>query len=942
MRMATKNVIIKDKTGTDELLPKTTATIVSTGAIAGKDNVESALSDLDSRASANASSIASAEGRIEALESSSGGQAGDIATLKGYFTDGAAKKAVADADGNEISSTYAKEGELGIFAKAPKITSANIDTYIADSSIDSGKIVDGTIVDADVSTSANIAQSKVAGLVAGLAGKASLSGDNDFTGDNSFSGNAAFDGTLGVTVGSVRLTESGLSALESSSEAAAAHIANKENPHNVTKAQVGLGNVANVLQYSDSNHPGIGDVDGRQSLVVRLNGGTAEGTSQFTYDVSQAKTVNITPAGIGAATSAQGSKADSALQASDIKEGKTNGTVAVKGTDVAVHGLKSAAYAESSAFDAAGTASSQVSSHNSSPTAHQSLFAGKVDKTTTVNGHALSGNVAVTKGDVGLGSVENKEMDSTPTSGSANYVTSGGVKSYVDSAVGAVKQFNYQIVESLPTASASTMGTIYLKAHSHDSTSGQPDSYDEFITVSNSGSYSWETIGNTDIDLTDYATKSYVDGKTWDASDITSGTLSADRVPTLPIGSKTSGTLAVSRGGTGATTAAAARTSLGITPANIGAATSAQGAKADSALQPGGVGVSSTGTALSWGTSTNVATVDGKAISVKLPANPNTDTNTWRNVSVNGTQILGTATNTGDLNLKAGSNVSISNSGGDVTISSTNTTYSAGNGLTSSGTTFNVGAGTGISVGADSVGLAAYGTAGSAGPTANATPGHGGTFSVPQVTVDAYGRATLANRTITLPGDSNTHYTTHLYATTSTGTANAATSNPYLRLFDDTTARESHQLAGAGKVSVASDASGKITITGANTTLGDLGVTATAAELNFMDGVTSNVQTQLNGKAASSHTHNYAGSSSAGGSATSAVKLATPRAINGTNFDGTAAITTANWGTARTLTIGNSSKSVDGSANVLWTLSEIGAQPALARITESEIDALFK
>lgn len=51
------------------------------------------------------------------------------------------------------------------------------------------------------------------------------------------------------------------------------------------------------------------------------------------------------------------------------------------------------------------------------------------------------------------------------------------------------------------------------------------------------------------------------------------------------------------------------------------------------------------------------------------------------------------------------------------------------------------------------------------------------------------------------------------------------------------------------------------------------GLTATTAELNYVDGVTSNIQTQLNGKAASSHTHNYAGSSSAGGAATSAAKL---------------------------------------------------------------------
>lgn len=41
-------------------------------------------------------------------------------------------------------------------------------------------------------------------------------------------------------------------------------------------------------------------------------------------------------------------------------------------------------------------------------------------------------------------------------------------------------------------------------------------------------------------------------------------------------------------------------------------------------------------------------------------------------------------------------------------------------------------------------------------------------------------------------------------------------------------------------------------------TLGNLGVTATATELNYMDGVTSNVQTQLNGKAAADHTHEAA------------------------------------------------------------------------------------
>ena len=49
------------------------------------------------------------------------------------------------------------------------------------------------------------------------------------------------------------------------------------------------------------------------------------------------------------------------------------------------------------------------------------------------------------------------------------------------------------------------------------------------------------------------------------------------------------------------------------------------------------------------------------------------DTNTWRAIQVNGTQILGTANSTGALNLKAGSNVTITNSSGTVTIAATDT-----------------------------------------------------------------------------------------------------------------------------------------------------------------------------------------------------------------------------------------------------------------------------
>ena len=138
------------------------------------------------------------------------------------------------------------------------------------------------------------------------------------------------------------------------------------------------------------------------------------------------------------------------------------------------------------------------------------------------------------------------------------------------------------------------------------------------------------------------------------------------------------------------------------------------------------------------------------------------------------------------LNIKAGSNITLTASSGTLTISSsyTNTTYSAGTGLSLSGTTFSLGT-SGVS-------------AGSYGPTANVSGSNGTTINVPQITVDSYGRVTGVTNRVYTSVDTNTTYS-----------------------------------------------------------LGSFGVTATAAQLNFCSGVTSNIQTQLNNKAASSHTHNY-------------------------------------------------------------------------------------
>lgn len=165
-------------------------------------------------------------------------------------------------------------------------------------------------------------------------------------------------------------------------------------------------------------------------------------------------------------------KADTALQSHQtvtLASGTNNGTVkiTVNGTatdNVAVKGLKSAAYTDSSAY---ATAAQGTKADDAMPKA----------------GGAFTGAVTV----------------QAPTA-EMNPAT----KQYVDTAISTVKQFEYQVVTELPTAAKATMGKIYLMAHSHNPSDGQPDSYDEFITVESGSTYKWERIGNTDIDLSGY------------------------------------------------------------------------------------------------------------------------------------------------------------------------------------------------------------------------------------------------------------------------------------------------------------------------------------------------------------------------------------------------------------------------------------------------------
>ena len=99
-------------------------------------------------------------------------------------------------------------------------------------------------------------------------------------------------------------------------------------------------------------------------------------------------------------------------------------------------------------------------------TSNDAAVAKKVDKTTTVNGHALSTDVIITKADVGLGNVENKLLDTVVSAHSDHYITSGAVKTYVD---------------ELVTGSVQYLGTVASIAELN---ALSPDSPGDFCRVS--------------------------------------------------------------------------------------------------------------------------------------------------------------------------------------------------------------------------------------------------------------------------------------------------------------------------------------------------------------------------------------------------------------------------------------------------------------------------
>lgn len=233
----------------------------------------------------------------------------------------------------------------------------------------------------------------------------------------------------------------------------------------------------------------VTDVSGKQDKAISITGITATTVNEALKELSDR--VNgkyskpeggIPKTDLASAVQASLEAADNAVSTDAFNTFKSENTQAINDAK------------------AAGTAASAAL--ESYKKTNEAALAKKVDKTITVNGHALSANVTVTKGDVGLGSVVNAGQDTAPTANSTNYVTSGGVKKYVDDAIGGVTQFDIVKVDTydkLPTTGKK--GVIYIVPHSHND---DHDSYDEYIWNTALTTPSYEKIGNTDVNLAGY------------------------------------------------------------------------------------------------------------------------------------------------------------------------------------------------------------------------------------------------------------------------------------------------------------------------------------------------------------------------------------------------------------------------------------------------------
>ena len=555
-----------------------------------------------------------------------------------------------------------------------------------------------------------------------------------------------------------------------------------------------------------------------------------------------------------------------------IATGSSNGTISVNtnGTsaNVAVKGLGSAAYTASTAYDAAGAASTALAEAKSYADSAASSAA------TTVKNDLLNGAGAAYDTLKELGDLidDNKDAIEALNDIAAGKADSGHTHSNYASTVTTTGSGNAitAISQSGNTITATKGASFATSDHTHSAYVNQNAfssvKVGDTTVAADSATDTLTLIAGSNVTLTPDSTNDSV-------------TIAAkDTVYTHPsYTSKSNGLYKITVDGTGHVSGTAAVAKSDITALGIPAQDTTYSAATTSAA-----GLMSTA---------DKTKLNGIATGAEV------NQNAFSNVTVGSTTIAADG-KTDTLTLVAGSNVTLTPDATNdkITIAATDTVYThpttAGNKHIPSGGS----SGQILRWSAD--GTAAWGA------DNNTTYSAGTGISLSGTTFSNSGVRSISSGSTNGTISVNTNGTAAEVAVKGLGSAAYTASSAY--------AAASH----THTVSQISD----LTATAAELNKLD-GVTATTTELNYVDGVTSNIQSQLDSKAASghthsnyastvsttgsgnaitaisqsgntitatkgstfslsNHTHNYAGSSSAGGVANSAAKLETARTIS--------------------------------------------------------------
>ena len=592
---------------------------------------------------------------------------------------------------------------------------------------------------------------------------------------------------------------------------------------NITPSKIGAAAASHTHNYAGSSSAGGAANSVKTSLIVKLNNGSTEGTNMFTFNGSAAKTINITPATIGAAAASHGTHV---TYGSDAP--KANGTASA-GSASSVSRSDHVHPAQTSVSGNAGSATKLatprtidgVSFNGTANITHYgtcSTAAGTAAKTVSLTGFTLVTGAIVTVKFTVTNTAANPTLNVNGTGAkaimyrgsaiSAGYLAANRVYIFVYDGTDyeLIGDINTDTNTTYNTGTASTPGLTKLYTGTGSNTDGTmtQDAITDALTGKASSSHTHN-----------YAGSSSAGG-------------AANSVKTSLViklnGGSTEGTNMFTFNG-------AAAKSINITPSAIGAAASSHTHNYAGSSSAGGAATSANKLNTTILTNQNLNDYHS-GVNFYSGAGGNTCTNKPSGVDNFGMFVFQTAGGWWTQMLYGSDDDLYTRRWNGTNWSSWSKVYTTTNKPTAS----DIGA-------AASSHTHNYAGSSSAGGAANSVK--------TSLVIKLNGGNTEGTNMFTFNG------------------ANAKSINITPSAIGAAASSHTHtatQVTGlAASRALVSNSSGQVAVSA-----------VTATELGYLDGVTSAIQTQLNNKAASSHTHNYAGSSSAGGAATSANKVPVP------------------------------------------------------------------